>query len=287
MNSAQLLAQFFTNPPQLLGHTVNWHGKPGATNKPVGYDSSNQFALNTLLDLMQQDGYAGVVALTYGSTSGFINDVCEKMLYQCWVRKMSFMLSFDPWAVGDKSKIAAMAPADQVKARTAGFIAALDFCKPFFINPAYVSEKYVIDFATGAAVSADDAKQRGVTILPTYSQCAWPKPQVADPAGDLIQQNAKALIPAMFRRFNDSGLPKLDASGAVVSRDYSQSVWGGPARVVEDDGGGVLWRILRAMPATKYVQYVTIDDRDEGTDELSRLSLEYGKEILNTPVVVS
>ncbi len=250
-----------------MAHVVTWHGRPGrVTLRPTGYHSNNQFVIDKQLDLMVSEGYAGVIALTYGSADPYMNDACEKLVFQCWQKKMLFMLCVDPWAVGDKTKIAALSPVDAQTARNAGWQAAMSYLAPFFSCPSYVPEKYVLDFATGQNLA-------NPLVLKAYLDFAWPK-YTSTPAKDLTDQNAKATIPAIFRKFNDSGFP-----GPPV--DYNRSVWGDkPARIMDSAGGNLFFDILDGLaaknPGAKYVQDVTWNDRNEDTSVEEMYAMQHG-----------
>jgi hypothetical protein len=272
-------------------HTVMWHGRPNRQNRRVTrYHSNNLFSIHKQLDVYQAVGFGAVIGLTYGLNDDYMKDAAEKMYFQCWQRKLRFMFCVNQWIVSDAKAT--------VQARTDALMKFLDYAATLFVAGAYAPEMYVLDFQSGADLKKVGAAYPRVALLDAYHGFAWPKyfPNTAQVVNDLAGQNISAVMPAMFSEFNDAGYVNPDGT-----RNLALSVWAdpkatppAPARIIDSEGGNIFFDVLQSLVTTRYpqpgtivnlpqqiqspiyVQYVTGNDRDEGTDGEKRWCQDAG-----------
>lgn len=239
-----------------LVHVVPFYGnpKPGAhVVSGVNYRSNDLRVIDRQLQLIQDYQYDGIIALWYGDVDPFINDACEKMCFLCEKHSMLFGLCVDPWAMGT-----AKATMTQVQ-KNDRWSTLLSLVKPFLASSAYLPERYIIDFATGADIPTVQKANPNNIILRTYNEVAWPKVSAGlDSKVNLIQQNATAIIPAVMHSFAD-----------YDPANPANSIWGGAARRIDAQDGAFELDVIKSIMATKgvakYVQRVTWNDYHERT----------------------
>jgi len=235
-----------------LAHVVTFFGKPGGkTASGVNYNSNDLRVIDTQLELIQRSMHDGVIVLWYGDVDPYINEACENFLFLCEKRQMLFALCVDPWAMGANK---ATMTVDQKNTK---WTVLLGLAKPFFSSPAYIPEKYIIDFATGADIPTVIKQNPGFQILRTYVEVAWPKVSAGlDSKANLIQQNSTAIIPGVMHSFSDYD-PKTPAN----------SIWGGPARRIDGQDGLFELDVMKAPvgPQATYRQRITFNDYFERT----------------------
>jgi hypothetical protein len=164
---------------------------------------------------------------------------------------MLFALCVDPWAMGTSK---AAITQDQKNTK---WTALLGLAAKYFKSPAYLPEKYIIDFATGADIPTVIRQNPGFQILQTYKEVAWPKVSAnLDSKANLIQQNATAVIPGIMHSFSDYD-PKTPAN----------SIWGAtPARKIDGQDGQLELDVVKSLPPTaQYAQDITWNDYFERT----------------------
>src|SRR5258708_2176982 len=83
----------------IMWHWLGWHGKDG--NSITGYNSTDPNVITHQLKAMQTLGGegCGVIALSYGVQSDFIQQAVLEMGNQCNALGMPFALCMDPWTV--------------------------------------------------------------------------------------------------------------------------------------------------------------------------------------------
>jgi hypothetical protein len=141
----------------------------------------------------------------------------------------------------------------------------------------YCPEKYILDFNSGADLGALAKTFPQYKFLAQGQGFSWISvPTIADSAarnasavGNLKSQHANpAMKVASFcASFNDAGMPLpagVQSQAQMTGRDYSQSVWGGPARILDSFAGQFTQQQLATInPATPIVAIVSWADYDE------------------------
>jgi len=243
---------------KILAHITPFYGNPKPGTKPtpgVNYKSNDLRVIRTQLELIQRAQYDGVIVLWYVDVDPFINDACEKICFLCEEKQMLFGLCVDPWAMG-KDKTAMT-----IEQKNEKWTVLLGLAQNFMNSRAYLPEKYIIDFATGADIPAV-VKQNmegpyTYNILRTYYEVAWPqvKPGL-DSKAKLLEMNKTAIIPCVMHSFDDHD-----------PANPTQSIWGGPARRIDSQDGMLeldLVKGIRALPKEpQYVQRISYNDYRE------------------------
>jgi hypothetical protein len=230
---------------KLMFHIVTYHGKDGKSRP--GYLSIDPLVIADQLTAIQKLGGSGAVALTYGPyVSMFMHQASMEICRQCSERRMLFALCYDPWTVKNTPDVnAAM---DKVLQNPD--------TQTMLNSRAYIPERAVLDFSTG--VDPTKLKTQGVGYWMKHIQFSWP--EITNTLETLAKDNSnpQMKMPGVFTRFFD-GDPT----------NYNNSVWGGPVRVIDSEGGDMLAKsILSADTAVNapYRQYVTWNDYAEGTE---------------------
>lgn len=279
---------------KLLAHVMPWFGD-GNIHRMNSYLSNDPYVIARQLDVMQKtkingSSIDGVILTWQGPLAPFQHSTAEQMVVQCGERGLLFALLMDPWI----AKIGTGTPTQLVTN------ALNDPTTQAIINaPAYLPEKYVLDFTTGADLATLGTMFPTLKFLAQKQGFSWPDWNSALPnsgqqnawcISDLQSQNASAAmkIPAVFRGFNDAGQPTpvgVALSAWTGTRNYSESVWGGnPARVLDTQGGSLFFDSWDAIPKSAgYAAFVTWNDYDEGTEIESAAAMFAGVNITGAP----
>jgi len=288
----RFIAAGFTG--KLLCHVMGWFGD-GNIHRMNRYQSNDPYVIAHQLECMQAVGIDGVIFSWQGPLAPFQHETAQIMAVECGERNMPFVLLLDPWAAKLGKNFQALASSSavvhvprrktltepaimsahrkelaalgQVPNYTANVTDALnDPTSQAMLNSfAYVPEKYVLDFGTGATpVSGLNA--------------------VAVSALTGFNKNPAMKIPGLCRNFMDAGMPTpagVQLAQWTGSRDFSQSVWGGgPARVLDGQAGHLFFDQLPITPmGTPYAAIVTWNDHDEQTEIESFASMFTGIQI--------
>lgn len=232
-----------------LAHVMSWFGEPNHTHRDNAYYSGDPAIISKQCELMCSVGIQGAIVTWQGAkVNPYIHQAALGMQKECAQREMLFGLLLDPWLVKNQAS-----PTTEV----------ITQLKAWPASTAYFPEKYVLDFLEPASM-VDWPKvgiATGMNILHKHSGYSWPEISntVAQLKTDDIQGTMK--IPAICLGFNDAG--RLVSN---VTRDYSQSVWGGPARVIDHQAGNFWMDQVEVTPVTaQYAAVVSWNDYDEGT----------------------
>lgn len=246
---------------KVCAHVMPWYGD-GNVHRNVPYKSNDKYVIAKQLELMQSVGIDTVILTWQGIIPTFQHSTAQEMVVQCGEREMGFMLLLDPWC----------ANLPNTTNKTTNVINSLkDPTTQDILNaPAYVPEKYVLDFSTGADVTALSNNFPNLKFLKENVGFSWPMiPWNAD-VYKQCNQLGDMKIPGVCIGFNDAGEPRADGS-----RDYSRSVWGGPTRVLDTQAGNFFNSQLKTLvnsyeqssgpPVNSYpyVAIVTWNDYDE------------------------
>lgn len=227
----------------VLFHWLGWHGKDNKPSIP-GYDSRDVNVISRQLRAMRVlggDG-CGVLALTFGNASSFIQESVLAMWQQCSALQMPFGLCFDPWAV--KNSDGSMPSTTERNNRMITAINNPDVQKMLH-SDCYLRNKPILDFATGCDKQTIEKAVQGITYLLNGPDYDWVRiPPVPN----------KTTLPCVYMGFDDG-------TGA----DRNKSCWdqSKPARIVKVLAGDTFWSCN--VEAGDYVQYVTWNDYSEGT----------------------
>jgi hypothetical protein len=220
----------------VLFHWCGWHGKDGKPSVP-GYDSRDPDVITHQLNAMQALGGegTGVIALSFGLESEFIQQSVALMGQACNARSMPFALCMDPWTVKNSDdKNAAM-----IAALTDPSIQAL------LDMDCYLPGKPVLDFSTGCDADTVMAAVPGIEFWLNGTDFDWVR---------IPEKPNKTQLPCVYVQFDDG-----------TGDDRNKSCWdqSEPARIVPPMGGNTFWN--RDVSAGDYVQFVTWNDYHEGT----------------------
>lgn len=223
----------------VLAHTMLWFGD-GHVHKDSGYKSGDRNAIWAQLSLMQKAGVAGVIATWMGLANPYVHAAAQEMCWQCSLKGMLFCLLMDP---GIGKDIAA-------SLNDPGTAAMIN-------SPAYVPQKYVLDFSTGADFTALGKQFPFLKFLSKHSGFSWPEKASAD--GKLTaaqnslatmkrdaQNPAGCQIPGLCLQFNGG--------------------WSGTPTVIDSLAGQFFKAQLDMVPdSASYAGLITWNDYNEGT----------------------
>lgn len=259
---------------KLLVHMMPWFGD-GNIHRMTAYNSNNPKTITRQLDCMQATEISGkriegVIVTWQGIFAKFQHAAMLEINKQCTERGMLFALLIDPWC----AKLGGNGP-------TANVIQSLhDSAVQTLINGSdyYLPEKFVLDFNSGANLSQLVAAFPEMNFLSLGSGFGWPRIDMtiadsmkrnAASIADLVKQNANTAmkIPAICKGFMDAGKPIGPPSSPFTgARDYSQSVWGGPTRVLDTQAGTYFMDTFNTLDISDpYCAVVTWNDYDEMT----------------------
>lgn len=201
-----------------------------------------------------------VVILTWqGPLATFQHSTATQMAVECGEQGLGFMLLLDPWC----ARLGSGSPTVNVEN-------ALNdpTTQAMLTTPAYVKEKYILDFNSGADLTQLKTAFPTLSFLGQSTGFSWPMIPWSASSYLAMNKNPSMKIPGVCLSFNDAGMPTpsgVNLGAWTGTRDYSQSVWGGaPARVLDDQAGeffsSQLLTITKTMP---YIALVTWNDYDE------------------------
>jgi hypothetical protein len=227
----------------VLFHLLVWHGKDGTSL--TGYDSRDPNVITHQLEAMSAYGGEGfgVIVLSFGLTSAFIQQATLEVANQCNALKIPFALCFDPWTV--KNPDGSMPP---VAERNKRMIATLkDPSFQVLLNlDCYIEERYVLDFAINCDKNVIMAAVPNINYLLDGPDFDWPR---------IPPQPNKTNLPCTYIEFNDGTGPDRNKS----VHDQTK-----PCRITPSYAGGTFWS--NNIKAGDYVQFATWNDIKEGTD---------------------
>jgi hypothetical protein len=276
---------------KLLVNVMPWFGD-GHIHRMDRYISNDPATITKQLNVMQASTIngmriSGVLMTWQGPLAAFQHQTALNMCQQCSQRGMLFGLVMDPWC----------AKLGITSDRTTNVQNALDNAttQTMLNSPAYLPEKFVCDFNTGANLVTLATAFPKLKFLQFGTGFSWPTINMNIPNSDarnlacvnsLKQQNASKLmmIPGICPKFNDAGMPSpkgVQLGSWSGARDYTTSVWGDqPARVLDGHGGNFFFDQLAVTPMTcPYLGDVTWNDYDEGTAIEQDLSISCGIQI--------
>lgn len=277
MTSKELVQQALpTWNGRLAAHHVCYNGN-GQVHRAIPYATTayTPAVVAQKLKLMQADGVDVVITTWQGP---WANGDAPLFSSLCAEFGMQFALLLDPG--GMQKWKGATQPQSVI---TANVVSALEdsSTQAMLEASSYVPEKWILDFNTGASLSTLGNEFPALKFLAMNQGFSWISiPQVTDS----VQRNIAAVAslkaqhgnPAMkvasfCKSFDDSGQPlpvgvstqaAFDAAGGV--RNWSNSVWGGPARILESYAGQFAQQQLVTInPVTPIIALVTWDDYDE------------------------
>jgi hypothetical protein len=293
MTSKELVRQSIPGwEGRLAAHHVAYLGD-GHVHRDVPYNATDPKVIAKKLDLMQSDGIDIVIATWQGIYATSCNLDATLMSAACAQRGMQFALLLDPWCAklsysGSNTNYTQNVTTSLQAASTQTMLNA----------SSYMPEKYVLDFNTGANLAALGKTFKTLNFLAMgvgFSWIAIPPTTITDsPAknawavANLKSQHANPAmkIASFCDGFNDSGMPlpagvqsqaAFDAAGGV--RDLTQSVWGGPARILGGFAGLFAQQQLATIPVSMpVVTILTWDDHDERSSgpREAQVAKEYG-----------
>lgn len=270
---------------KLLAHWMPWFGD-GHYHPMTAYKSNNIFTIGKQLDVMQAVGIDGVIATWQGPTvNPFAHEATVNMCDELGERGMLFALLLDPWvcrgAINDaQAKQKTPLTSDQVAAIADPLVVAA-MNDPMVVgmldSPAYLPEKFVLDFGTGANFATVEKSVGAMQFLMRTVGYSWP--EIINTLPILAKHNANPLmaIPGICPKFFDGGAP-----GALGVIDWSKQSWetGEPTRSIEDQAGNFFHDQVALVPIkTSYAAIVTWNDYNERTAVEPMCSILAGKRI--------
>lgn len=247
---------------ELCAHVIGWYGD-GKIHRNVPYLSNDPYVIGQQLDLMQAESIGVVLQTWQGPLAPFQHEAAQAMEQECEDRGMKFGLVLDPWC----AKLGSGTPTENIEN------ALLDPTSQAMLNSKrYLPEKYVLDFNTGADLTALAAKFPTLAFLGFQTGFSWPFIPWNPAQYAKINALPTMRIPGLCMSFNDGGMPtpagvSLTTWLAAGSpRDYNTSVWGastGAARVLDSQAGQFFQSQLQSIAGSKYAAIVTWNDYDE------------------------
>ena len=256
---------------RLAAHDICYNGD-GHPHRAIPYDPTNLSVALTKAKLAKSDGVTLIIGTWQGPYAPSCHAAATAMSTACTTLGMQFALLIDPWC-------AKLSPHGADTSYTANVTAALQYASTVGMLNAtsYCPEKYILDFNSGADLGALAKTFPQYKFLAQGQGFSWISvPAVADSAarnasavGNLKSQhtNPAMKVASFCASFNDAGMPLptgVQAQTQVTGRDYSQSVWGGPARILDSFAGQFAQQQLATInPATPIVAIVSWADYDE------------------------
>lgn len=261
---------------RLAAHHVCYLGD-GHVHRGVPYVATNPKVIAQKLTLMQDCGIDLIIGTWQGPWAASCHLDATLTCAMCAEFGMQFALLLDPWCAKLSPTGATTAPS------TANVIAALEYPSTVAMleSSSYIPEKYILDFNTGADLPALGKQFSAYKFLPMNAGFSWISISAIT---DSVKRNAAAVAnlktqhanPAMkiasfCTSFDDSGMPlpagvqtQVAFEAAGGQRDNTQSVWGGPARILDGFEGEFMEQQIATIPATvPIVAILTWDDVDE------------------------
>lgn len=254
----------------------------GQVHRDLPYVATNPAVVKQKVALYKSAGFDVIRCTWQGPWSSSSHQDSILTAAECARQGMQFALLLDPGGMqkwNGAGQGAAVITAN-IQAALSDATTQSDLIK----ISSYVPEMLIFDFNTGGNLATLAKSFPTLKFLAQGSGFSWPSINAtltdsvqrnAASVANLQKQNATSgmLAPGICPHFNDAGQPlpvgvatqtAFDAAGG--KRDYSSSVWGGPARILGSFGGLFLQQQLAVTPATApFIFVVTADDYDEGT----------------------
>jgi len=264
---------------RLAAHHVSYLGD-GHVHRAVPYNPLDPKVVATKLALMQSVGIDVVISTWQGIYAPESNSDTILMAKMCAEVGMQHALLLDPWC-------AKLGPPNGVVTApsTQNVIDSLSASSAILNASSYVPEKFILDFNTGANLGTLAKQFPQYDFLAQGAGFSWisippnltpdnPACNAASVANLKSQHSNPAMKVASFcMGFNDAGMPlpaNVQSMTAFLAaggkRDWTQSVWGGPARILYSyEGEFAQQQIATIPPNVPIVALVTWDDVDECT----------------------
>jgi hypothetical protein len=261
---------------RLAAHDIFYNGD-GHVHRAVPYDPTKPAVALQKAKLMKSDGVTLCIGTWQGPWATSCHAAAIAMSNACTEIGLQFALLLDP---GGMQKWQANQSSTQI---TANVVAALNDpgTKAMLAASSYVPEKWILDFGTGANLGSLGSTFPTYKFLAQGAGFSWitipnvtdsPARNVAAVANLKAQHANPAMKIASFcKSFDDSGQPQpvgvqsqaaFDAAGGV--RNLANSVWGGPARILESfDGQFAEQQLATINPACPVIAILTWSDYDE------------------------
>jgi len=261
---------------RLAVHHICYLGD-GHVHRAVPYNALDPKVVSKKIELMETVGIDVVICTVQGPWATACDQDVHLIATACAQAGMQFCLLLDP---GGMQKWTPNLTQAQITANVESALNSPSW-QSLLASTAYVPEKFVLDFGTGANLATLATAFPSIKFLPMGSGFSW----ISIPSiTDSVKRNAAAVaalksqnlspfmkIPGLCFSFDDSGMPLpagvqsqaiFDADGGV--RNLAESVWGGPARVMESFAGQFFLQQLAVTPITApIIALVTWDDVDE------------------------
>ena len=232
---------------------------------------------------MQSDGVDLCICTWQGPWATSCNTAAIEMWLACQQLGLQFALLLDP---GGMQKWLYNTPAEVAAAQaviTENVTAALQATSTaaMLTSATYCPEKWILDFNTGANLTTLAKTFPSYKFLAQGSGFSWITiPNISDSpsrnaaaVANLKSQHANPgmQFASFCKSFDDRGQPlpvgvqsqtAFDAAGGV--RNLTNSVWGGPARILESFAGQFsLQQLATISPTTPVIAILTFSDYDE------------------------
>jgi hypothetical protein len=279
MTSKQLVRAALPNWRGRLGaHHVGYLGN-GNVHRAVPYNANSTSVIAKKLALMQADEVDVVIDTWQGAFAAACNEDAVLTCQMCADFGLQFCLLLDPWCAKLNNKGQSTPPS------TENVIASLSApsTQDMMNSSAYVPEKFILDFRSGADLARLSQEFPSYDFLPQGVGFSWivipniteSKKRNQEAVANLKSQHANpAMRVASFcHNFDDSGMPlpvgvqsqqQFDEAGG--KRDLTKGVWGDQARILESFAGQFSQQQLATInPTTPIIAILTWDDYDEQT----------------------
>jgi hypothetical protein len=260
---------------RLAAHDICYNGD-GHVHRAIPYNPVLPSVAVQKAQLMKSDGVSLVICTWQGPWASSCNQAALSMSAACATLGMQFALLLDP---GGMQKWVPSTPAQT----TANVIAAIQSSgtQAMLNNSCYCPEKWILDFNTGANLTELGNVFPTLKFLPQGAGFSWISiPAITDSpsrnaaaVANLKSQHANTAmrVASFCASFDDSGQPlpvgvqsqaEFDAAGGV--RNLTNSVWGGPARILDSYAGQFAQQQLATIPATvPVIAILSWSDYDE------------------------
>jgi hypothetical protein len=261
---------------RLACHHVGYNAN-GQVHRAIPYNANSPAVIAQQVEMMQDAGIDVVVITWQGTLAAACNTNAMLFAAACADVGMQFALLLDPWC-------AKLAPTGGSNTNyTANVIASLkaSTTQAMLNSSAYLPEKFVLDFNTGANLAVLGTTFPTLKFLAQGSGFSWISiPTITDSVArnasavaNLKSQHANAAmkVASVCFSFNDAGQPlpvgvstqaQFEAAGG--NRNYANSTWGGPSRILDSFAGQFGQQQLATInPATPIIAIITWSDYEE------------------------
>jgi hypothetical protein len=260
---------------RLFAHHIGYNGN-GHVHRNIPYNANDPAMTVKVLQLLQDAGCDGIIETWQGPWSGSCDVDANLVSSLCTTMGMQFALLLDPggmqkWTTSSTAVI------------TQNVVSAINAptTQKMLSASSYVPEKWVLDFNTKADLTSLSTTFPKLKFLPMGKGFSWisippiteSKARNAASVLNLKSQHSSSLmqVASVCFSFDDSGKPLpvgvqtqnvFDAAGG--KRDWTSSVWGGPARILESFAGQFGLQQLATIPSTvPAIAIITATDFDE------------------------